>query len=80
MSFTTSLWEYPDFRFTPWNDLQPLCYQWLAGDMLYNESTWNNPGSHDVERFSFDSLNLHPGGNQGVASDLGFNEGVSIMI
>lgn len=48
--------------------------------MLYNESTWNNPGSHDVERFSFDSLNLHPVGDQGVASDLGFNEGVSIMI
>mmetsp|Transcript_26761 Transcript_26761/g.55861 ORF Transcript_26761/g.55861 Transcript_26761/m.55861 type:complete len:422 (+) Transcript_26761:239-1504(+) len=59
----------PDFRYRPWNELNPVTQQVARGRMDYNLEMWNNLGTSLVEKNSF--FNLDPDQRAG-AMELGF--------
>lgn len=57
--------DFPAFRFVPWKYLNPDVKQWAEEKLQYTESSWDIPGTLDVEYRSMDMLetdvakNLH---------------------
>ena len=45
----------PDLRFTPWNTLDPSTQQ-LAQSLVYDETSWNAPGTNPIELQAFNDL------------------------
>jgi hypothetical protein len=65
---------YPDFRYVVWQDADEATRE-KATVMGYSESTWNSPGTNDIEWLSYGTVELTLGGEIAEAiQDLGFTE------
>ena len=47
---------YPSIRFSLWNGTSPLIRE-AAISLRYNHSTWNLPGTAEVEKLSYETIN-----------------------
>jgi hypothetical protein len=65
---------FPDFRYLTWEELD-MESETNALILDYNETTWNLPGTNDIELKSYFSINLtFPEEHITAVDDLGFNE------
>lgn len=62
--------DYPDFRYELWEDLD-VETKILAEELSWTETTWDNPGTADVEDFAYGDL---PDDSQSDAQSMGFDE------
>lgn len=69
---TIEYWDLPIVRLTVWADLTPA-QQRHATTLGYNETTWDNPGTAEVET-SYIRWETLTAGNQTAAEALGINE------
>lgn len=49
---------YPSARYTAWSELNPDAQSSAASDLGYDESTWDMPGTNDVEQLSWFDLTI----------------------